>query len=402
MKFLIATAVLLSPFKLYSVEFKSLLSKIEGHPNIEVVRQKYIGKSSVISGDASLKDPNLRISAVNVPTSSLSFDRTPMSSKQVMLSQTIPLSSRLSHLEGQKRQLDLAGVQSVKHTKDYLKSRLWKVAARMDSLKNRLGIVEESLSWLRKVEKSTERLYSTGKSSQINLLEIKVRLADIETQKEKLVFKLYEAQNQVGYLVGESAPVKIEQVPWKHLGQLLETETPEKSPEELVLKNEFLASQYQLKSANLGFVPDLTIGASYAFRENVDGQGDFVSGFVQFSVPLWGKSDSKVRKAAADMAQRENILTRYKLEKSTRQETLKKQIESLGKETDLNEKAINYAESERRLAAKRYALGKMRIFDLLEIELRLREKRNREAILKEYLRSVLVEFHFLNGSDLDV
>lgn len=402
MLYLIVTAVVVLPLTSISADFKSLILKIESHPNIEVVRQKYTGRASIVDGEASLKDPSLRLSAVNVPTSSLSFDRTPMSSKQVMLSQTIPLSSRLSHLGDQEKRLNMAGAQSVKHKKYYLRSRLWMTAAKLESLKQRLGIVEESLSWLRKVEKSTERLYATGKTSQINLLEIKVRLADLETQKEKLVFQAHEAESQVGYLVGESKPVTIEQAPWDHLGQLLEGGVSGQSPEELVLQNELLASQSKLKSANLSFVPDLTIGASYAFRENVDGQGDFVSGFVQFSIPLWGKRGSKVRKAAADQTQRESLLARYKLEKSAKLETFKRQVESLRNENKLNEKAINYAETERRLAARRYALGKMRIFELLEIELRLREKKNREAILKENLRSVQVELLLLRGSDLDV
>lgn len=396
---IVAMAVM--PLTSNSAEFKSLISKIESHPNIDVVHQEYVGLASRVAESSSFKDPNFRLSAVNVPTSSLSFDRTPMSSKQLMLSQTIPLSSRLSHLDDQEERVKLAGEGRVKYEQYTLRAMLWSLAARLDSASRRLKIVDEGLNWLRKVEKSTERLYSTGKTNQINLLEIKVRSTDLETQKEKLSFQIKEAENQVGYLVGTPGPVKIEQVPWGHLDILFKSHTSYPNHEEQALENEILAAKSKAKSVNLGFVPDLTIGAIYAFRENVDGQGDFVSGFVQFSIPLWGKNASKVSMAQAERYRRESLLAKYRLNKSTKIETYKKQIESIRLESKLNVKAIKYAEAERKLAAKRYSLGKMRVFDLLEIELRLRKKKNRDEVLKENLRTTIVRLLLLSGSDLN-
>jgi len=381
-------------------EFSSLLKKVEGHPNIEAIRQKFLKQSFAAEAQSSLKDPSLKFSAFNLPTPSLSFDKTPMSSKQVTLAQQIPMTSRFSHLNDQAGLLDEAGKSQVKFQVSTAKANLWIVSANIESLKKQLAIVKDSLSWMRQVDKSTQRLYSTGKTNQINLLEIKVRKTELEAQIQELAYKIEAAKSQVGYLVGEGKPTTVHSVPW----HILDKKSTDNQTNDLEssLKKQSMAASSKLKATQLTYVPDLTVGATYSFRENIDNQGDFVTGFVQFSIPLWGQIGDKVSLARSEANEQNVKFENYKLQKSKMRHSLKQKISSLLKELDLISKSIKFSETEIKLAIKSYSLGKMGVFELLEVELRLRKKKSKKELLKENLRKSQVELLLLQGDSLDV
>ena len=381
-------------------DFVKLLRKVESHPNVVAARQAYLKRSSTVQAMSSLKDPSLKVSALNLPTSDLSFDKTPMSSKQVALMQRLPLTTRLSHLEDSAEFLGQAGKSQAKFQVATNKAQLWIVAAKLKSLNEQLQIVDASLNWIKQVDKSTQRLYSTGKTNQINLLEIKVRKSELESQEQELKYKVAQAESMVGYLAGTGAPSSVENVPWK----VLENRNSDNQIDhrEKSLQKEAQAAKSNLRANQLAYVPDLTVGAAYSFREDIDGQGDFVSGFVQFSIPLWGETKNKKDAARAEASEKAAHLQSYKLRKKKQVHALGNKVAALEKEMELTSKSIEFAETEQKLATKRYSLGKMSIFELLEIELKLRKKKSRKEMLLENLRSSLIELLLLKGDRLHV
>lgn len=381
-------------------DFISLLSKVETHPNVEATKQAALKRSSSAQARSSLKDPNLKFSALNVPTSNFSFDKTPMSGKQVALTQRLPLTTRLSHLEDQSELIGDAGRSQTKYQVASNKAHLWVIAAKFASLNEQLKIVKASLDWIEQVDKSTQRRYSTGKISQINLLEVKVRKSELESQIQELLYQMARAESQVGYLIGTGTPTTVDNVPWSHLNK--KGSDNQIDHREIALQKETKAAQSNLKAARLSYIPDLTVGAAYSFRENVDGQGDFVSGFVQLSLPLWGETKSKTVAARAEARERAANLESYKLQKSKQVYALDKKIVALQKELELTAKSIEFAEAEQKLATKRYSLGRLSIFELLEIELKLRKKKSKKETLLENLRVSLIELLLLKGDDLHV
>ncbi len=396
---LAATCCLITVFA-RAEDFASLLRDVEKHPNVEATKQSFIKRSTSAQAMSSLKDPNIKVSALNLPISTMSFDQTPMSSKQVAIMQSLPLTTRLIHLEDQAEYLQAAGKNQTQFQIAKNRALLWTVAAKIESLDEQLRIVRASLDWIKQVDKSTQRLYSTGKINQISLLEIKVRKSELESQNEDLKFQLSQAQSQVGFLTGRAIPVSPENVPWG----VLDSRTNKNSIDqfEMALKKEVLAAQSNLRAQQLSYVPDLTFGAAYSFRENIDGQGDFVSGFVQFSLPLWGETNNKKNASKAEANEKAATLQKYKLIKQKQIQSLNKKILAREKELELITKSIEFALTEQKLATKRYSLGQMSIFELLEIELKYRSKKSKKEALTEDLRSTRIELLLLKGDPLHV
>ncbi len=381
-------------------DFKSLLIKVEAHPNILSSEKKYLKRSYAAEASSALKDPSLKFSALNVPKSDLSFSKTPMSSRQIAIMQRLPLTTRLAHLSDQANYIRSAGENWVQFQKAAAKASLWELSAKLESLNEQLRIVNNSLSWIKKVDRSTQRLYSSGKTSQINLLEIKVRKSELQSQLANLNHKLTTAMNNVGYLVGKSVPISVQKIPWERL--FYRKANSRKDSRELSLIKESKAAQAKLDASELSYVPDITLGAAYSMRENIDGHGDFISGFVQFSIPIWGEKGSKVDYAKADNAEKNARLATYQLQKKNQNKILTHKITTLKKELQLTSKSIEFAELERKLATKRYSLGRMSIFELLEVELRLRKKKSKKEVIKEKLRTAQIELLLLQGDSLDV
>ena len=202
--------------------------------------------------------------------------------------------------------------QSIESIQIRLKSGCWQ--QERNHLKEKLAIVKSSLGWIRQVDRSTQRRYSTGKVNQINLLEVKVRKAELESQIQVLLYKIAQTESQVGYMIGAGMPTSIERVPWSRLNK--HKDHIKKDYRELALQKETKAAQSKLRAMQLSYVPDLTIGAAYSSRENLDGHGDFISGFVQFSLPLWGETANKVGAARAVAIQKSAMFDNYKLMKT--------------------------------------------------------------------------------------
>lgn len=381
-------------------EFSSLLKKIETHPEVERVRQSYQRRSSQAGAESSLKDPDFRLSALNVPTSDFSFNKSAMSSKQISVSQRLPVSTRLGHLQDQSDHLVGAGKAQADFKLNSMRAELWGAAAQIESLSQQLNIVKESLAWIQQVDRATQRLYSTGKTSQINILEIKIRSSELESEQEELLFQLRESESKVGYLVGSHYPTRVEKVPWQ---RILTTQSPPKlNKMEQALAKENLAGRSRLAAVRLSRIPDITIGAAYSFREDVDGHGDFASGFVQFSIPIWGTTSAKASTAKASSDEIKARFDGYQLLKRQNLNVLSRRISSQERELTLLTKSIEFAESERRLATKRYSLGRLGVFQLLETELKLRQKRQKKENLIKSLRASRIELLLLKGDDLNV
>lgn len=381
-------------------EFKTLIKQVEKHPAIQAARQNFSKRAFNAEAQSALQDPKVKFSAVNLPTGSLRFDKTPMSSKQVVLSQQLPITTRLGHLGDQADHLHQAGKSYVQHQIVRARAELWVTSANLESLDHRLNIIKDSLLWVEQVEKSTQRLYSTGKTNQINLLEIKIRRAELKTQIHELSYQIETARSQIGYLVGQKLPMTVINVPWNRLTNV--NTATQLDNMEASLKEQSLAAKSKLKASRLAYIPDLTLGAAYSFRENIDNQGDFVTGFVQFSLPLWGATGEKINIARSATIEQRRHFENYKLQKSKMQHSLSQKLNALTGELDLISKSIEFAETERKLATKRYSLGRVSVFELLEIELKLRQKKSKREIITEELRKTLVELLVFKGDNLDV
>lgn len=384
-------------------DFKTLIAKIETHPKIDAVKQGYLKKSSMAETQSFLKDPTITFSAVNVPSSSLRFDQTPMSSKQIAISQNIPITTRLGYFSEQADYLMRAGQSQIKYQAASARAQLWTASARLESLNKQATIVQDSLTWMDQVEKSTQRLYETGKTNQITLLEIKIRNAELESQSASIASEISNIESLIGYLTTLNTPTSVQNVPWQLLDSKQKDGLKDKSDYlEHSLVEELNAAKSKLAGEKLSAVPDLSVGVAYSFRDDLDKVGDFVSASIGLSIPIWGSSQNKERIARSELNEKNAVLSNYKLEKTKQLYFLGQQILSTQKELNLTKESIQFAESERQLAGKNYSLGRVSVFELLEIELKLRQKKTKKEILLDTLRATTIQSLLLKGDNLNV
>jgi len=388
------------PSILLAESFQWFEEQINTHEMVKMLDSKAKAMDEMGQAQGSWGDPMVKISANNFPKDSLKRDETPMTGIQYGISQKIAMTTKYGNISKSYQALSESIQMEKEQRKRIFKAELWKQAINLRKIDEDLTIMNENLRWVEKMIKVSKKLYSNGKLAQQGLLEIQIRKNNIETKVIEIESKKKEVESLLGYIAGldENKTLDLKTVPWKSLDMQKNELT---DFQEQKLEKELKASEYNLKSARLNYVPDLTVGVAYTKRSNIDNKGDFVGASISFPLPFSGKKYAHNSNAVHQKTAKERAFRNYRLKKRSKLNEIKFQKERFTKELDiLKNKTLNFAKSARDVTSRSYRLGNAGYVELLNAEINLQNYLLKKTDLESKLDKLKIEEALLSGGKI--
>jgi len=289
---------------------------LANNPDLAAAKAQWEQFSYKTPQAGSLADPELSFAFSNYPRDSLASDDTPMTGNELKLAQKFPFPGKL---EGRT---DLAREQArwfeaVYQDKHYQVARKVKDAwYRLYFNQESITVTERNLTLIDDILRLTEVRYETGSGLQQDVLKAQIkrsqfteRLISLQQQRTVIEAELNRLLNRPSHTVyetpGELALVASE----ANLDDLLDAGSrnrPMNSAYQSLIKR----YRYQNRLAELDDYPDMTLFASWRFRnDNLPNDGtDFVSAGISINLPVYRekrRAEKAEAQAAIRMAERQ-------------------------------------------------------------------------------------------------
>jgi outer membrane protein TolC len=251
-----------------------------------------------ISFAGSLEDIRLGLAILNLPADSFSFEREPMTQKQISLAQKIPWFGKLD-LRSQRTALKAVRQEAV------LEAKRFELARKIAATYYQLGFVAAGLKInaqltdiVNQLLRVAETRYATGRGLQQDVLQAQVELIKLLDEKIILNRKRRTLEDRInGLLNRESfspvAPPQGLNFPDMQLDiKRLQSIVAQKNPMLSVRRADIDIAAVEIELARKDYWPDMDFKVAYGQRdEDRTGRSlpDFVSASVTINLPVWKK-----------------------------------------------------------------------------------------------------------------
>jgi outer membrane protein TolC len=277
---------------------QSALSKsprlLSMHKEVEMAERR-------ISLSTSLEDPKLKLGVNNLPTSSFSFTMEDMTSKEIGVSQMLPLGKFASRKNAatneyerakEKLRLEKTGILHLIRINTY----------ELAYIKDSISIFEEIKKQLKLVIDSEVTANKSGVGSLSNVIKANIEYNMIDEELIGFRQKEKETTQNILYLAGITTDTDFSLKLTPDFKMLSVEEIKNKiiasNPELKISKLDAEISRNELSQKQDEYIPDMEVGVSYMQRQNGSGKkrDDMVSGMLTFNIPAWslGKNSSMV------------------------------------------------------------------------------------------------------------
>lgn len=284
----------------YNVEAYNLedLSKIllSENPKIQSMEREVKMKELKVVSSSSLDDPKLKIGINSLPVDTWSFKDEDMTTKEIGISQMIPLGGKLKTKENIAYKELLIAKENLRKEKINMLFELEKNYYELAYIRSSIKILENIKSYLKLLIDSESALIKAGMGNVSNVVKVSVEEKMIDEEIINLRQKEREYLKSIGYIIGmENFSVETDELVWKPLEyniNELKDKAFSNNPDLrlLSLENELSNEEVDLKKKE--YYPDLELSISYMQRDNSkDGmkRPDMVSAMAVFNIPLWFK-----------------------------------------------------------------------------------------------------------------
>jgi len=270
---------------------------LTNNPDLKAAEARWQLSERKIAPALTLDDPRLGFAFSNYPVDSLAADETPMTGKDIQLSQSFPFPGKLA------ARGEMAEQQALWYKGVYEDARL-QLAQKVKDAWYRLyfqdraiAITERNAEILDDFVRLTETRYEVGSGLQQDVLKAQI-------ERSKLMDRLFNLRQQratvladLNTLRNRPAPTPVDTVeglgttPIEKSLDTLQALARENRP--LYASYQSLIDRYesQRKLARLDSYPDFNVWAGYRIRESVRGDPvpgtDFVSAGISINLPIW-------------------------------------------------------------------------------------------------------------------
>ncbi|KDP87245.1 transporter [Cupriavidus sp. SK-3] len=321
---------------------EAIAEALGSNPDIRAARQEYEAAQQRIAPAGALDDPMLEAGVVNLPVSSLSFNRDDMTMKMVGLSQRFPYPGKRAlrrDLATKEAESTLHGVQETVNrvTRD-VKVAYFDLALAIESMR----LTENNKRALEQFLKTAEARYAVGQSSQADVLKAQTQVAKMTDELIKLGRERRMIEAELNRALGRAPDLA---APVPHFPTLKEF-APRldelrhialaSRPQLLALQSTIARSEKALQVARREYYPDFDVRFSYGQRDRSPMGGrreDMVSLTVAINLPLWRESKLGPRVAEATamrdqttsmlQAQQNEVSSRLRQEAANAEQTFK-------------------------------------------------------------------------------
>ena len=324
----------------------------------------------------SLKDPVLSFALSNYPSDTLSSNDTPMTGNELKLSQAFPFPGKLKNRSALAEE-QARWFEAVYQDKHYQIARRVKDAWYRLYYNDRATVVtERNLALVDDIIRVTEVRYETGSGLQQDVLKAQVqrsrfmeRLMSLRQQRSVVLAELNRLLNRPSGMAYE-VPVALELTVMEQSLETFQNAAAEKRPMSSAYQSLIKRYRYQSRLAELDDYPDMTVFASWRFRDDdlIDGGTDFVSAGISFTLPVYRDRRRAAKAealAAVRMAERQSEEFHNSVSESIQNAYAR--MEETQQQAELYQKGIIPQTSQNFQAALgSYQVGKLEFISLLD------------------------------------
>lgn len=240
--------------------------------------------------DGQLSDPQLIAGAANIPTNSFSFTQDDMTMVQVGLQQTFAPGHSLAMKSKKTRTLAKAEQQKIQEQAAMLLRNVRETWLDLYYWKQALIIIHENQSLYKRLLKANESEYSAGRSSQSDVLQLRVELSRLNDQDAQIEQRIDILRAQLGRWIGVEEANRPLANSLPHWPKPLPVETLKsrlmQHPLLKVDTTNIEAAHDEVAYAKEQYKPGWTLDVGYAVRQGRMNDGQPRSNFVGAQVTV--------------------------------------------------------------------------------------------------------------------
>lgn len=263
------------------------------NPRIKAMEREAAMMKKRIPRASALDDPKLKFGVNNLPAGSLSFKKENMTSKEIGVSQMIPLWGKLSSkeriatLEYQKAverlRLERIEMLHILRMNVYELVNLHATAVILNEIKDQLKLVIDSELAANKA----------GIGSLSNVIKANIEYTMIDEELITLRQKEKEAEQKIIYLVGEKVEFKFSELPEPEFSELKSDDIKAgiiaSNPGLAIMRLDKEIADEEISLKKKEYIPDVDLGLSYMQRDpGPEGRRDnMITGMATINIPFW-------------------------------------------------------------------------------------------------------------------
>ena len=271
---------------------------LESDENLKLETANIEARRELIDSADQLPDPRLRLAALNYPKDTFDADQEPMTQNLIGIRQEFP-AGKSRHIRKLKAEATLREA-SARHRQ--VKAELLREVRRLwisvYELERQLALVDERRKIYRDFLTTAVGAYRVGRSSQQQVVGIRVQLATLDDKHFELQGRNAATRAELALWLGEQA-----HSPWPNALpdglKMLPASLDEAHPELAALEAKTEQMRQEVKLAREAYKPEWALDMNYGRRAD---RTDLVSVGVQISLPLF-RGSRQDRKLAAKQAE---------------------------------------------------------------------------------------------------
>jgi outer membrane protein TolC len=286
---------------------------LEENPRIKAMKAEAQMMKKRIPQSIALEDPKLKLGINNLSVKNPSFTKEDMTSKEIGVSQMIPLGrlpyqNKIARQEYEKAMIKLKAEKV--ETLHMLRMNYYELMYTGSSI----GILEDIKKQIRLVIDSEAAATKAGMGSIANVIKAKIEYNMIDEEIINLKQKQKEVQQNIYYLAGSSVNIPVAALSEPDFREIaaeaVRREVAASNPELKMLALDVEISKNEIALKNSEYAPDLDLGLSYMQRQDGKRQNsldtmlgmgrpsvvyksekmkrdDMISAMATFSIPFW-------------------------------------------------------------------------------------------------------------------
>ncbi|HPW97325.1 MAG TPA: TolC family protein [Flavobacterium sp.] len=411
MKFILTCAIFLSSFIGFSqdtlmVSKNDLVQKVtDKNLQLKITEKSYQSAKADYNQSNALFLPNINVSYTGISTTNplMAFGSklnqeilTQADFNPALLNDPAKIQNFATKIEIQQPLINIDGLyerQAAKakmeafrlqteRTKEYLELEVSKAYMQLQLAYKAVKVLEKADVTGKANLKLVENYFKQGMLQKTDLLNVQVRVNEINNQLQYAKSNVQNASDYLAFLLNEDTNGKV----FKPLEELentisiesLNTEISENRKDIQAMNKSSEAYKKMMQSSKMGFLPKLNAFGSYELYDDkflqTDAKGYLVGAQLSWNVFDGYKSIGKYDKAKADFQKAEVETEQYKKQSQLELNKTNRQLKDAENKVNLSQLAFEQSQEAFRIRQNRFAQGLEKTTDLLQSETQMIQK----------------------------
>lgn len=290
------------------------------NPGLAEIKARAEALATLPSQEGALPDPTLNFDTLNVPVNSFNLHKEDMTMMDIGVSQMIPFPGKLALKEKAAEQEALAVTDSITIARLRLIRDVKQAWWRIFYYERAINVIAESEQFFQQLLDTAQSRYKVGQGQQQDVLLSQLELSKLKDEKIEMISMRHATTIQLNTLLYRAVDTTVRvpaQAEFKTPALViadLQQQAMQSNPLFEQHRKMLDAAKTKIELAEKDFYPDLTLGASYAVRQNTptgESRSDFASVRLSINLPIY--ADRKQSKAL-DQRNSELLQEQYSLQ----------------------------------------------------------------------------------------